>query len=855
MKLKIAKDELEFDQKPTLNKNFWDGEKLNPEVKDAIMAVIESFLESTNLEIGVDDIDEIEFTGSLANYNYSKFSDVDIHLLFDFSKLSKDPDFMRELLTAKAIIWNDRNNVTLFGHEAELYITDAGTDHHSTGVYSVKNDEWLVKPVRDPKLSAELNLNKVKDKADKISKEIDMLVVKDELSLEKLEKLKDKIKKMRVAGLETGGEFSTENLAFKLLRRRGELSTLSALMQQAKDAELSLDEDMEWWKKRRKKDNKNYRELMGYVGGKGVFKRKYASKNIGYPKSVSRRKLSKLGPPYIMDPPMKLPKSGPPGVGALEEAVLPNTAKSVLDYLETGKPVKMNLNKRDLVRGSLKCLTKHAYEIRKVGSQYNVKFVGDPNKFVDPSVKGNVVAGILNPKKDCILFDGDENVNTVILTDILNDAIKSGDLNNFEVADLPKAPKTKEEPKDDFKNESIIIGNSQRWSFAEALLDLVSGRGYKKTPLRILGKQVAKEGSSPKDWASSLKSVLVKTLQENKDKIGLIGLAFGDHRSGSSDTEIVNIIRSIIPDVEIVWMGAPPLWKEDFNKGANKARKANNKKIEEKSKSLNFTFINPYKIIKKGQKKYYRDNVHLNLEGAKAVLTDVPVKAKPSAKKVKKPGTVKRYASKIRTVPASSRNNIYGDVPVDQVEEVITAIENAAKKYNISPMTLYALVMYESGFNPYARYSTKGATGLFQFIEKTGKEYGMANYPKDFYDPNKNADAAARYMLRNKNKIEDALGREMKPAEEYLYYVAHNQGGGGASNLIRSAAKGCKKPCAGSKEANRKLDKAILGQAKVLAAAYNEGGPRGFLDYIKRTFNSRGAEGSRIAKEMLTDLK
>ena len=84
MKLKIAKDELEFDQKPTLNKNFWDGEKLNPEVKDAIMAVVESYLKSTNLELTVDDIDEIEFTGSLANYNYSKFSDVDIHLLFDF---------------------------------------------------------------------------------------------------------------------------------------------------------------------------------------------------------------------------------------------------------------------------------------------------------------------------------------------------------------------------------------------------------------------------------------------------------------------------------------------------------------------------------------------------------------------------------------------------------------------------------------------------------------------------------------------------------------------------------------------------------------------------------------------------
>ena len=197
MKLKIAKDELEFDQKPTLNKNFWNGKKLNPEVKDAIVAVVESFLKSTNLELTVDDIDEIEFTGSLANYNHNKFSDVDIHLLFDFSELGNDPDFMRELLTAKAINWNNRHNVTIFGHEVELYIADAKSDHHSTGVYSVKDDKWLIKPVKDAKLSAELNLNKVKDKADKISKQIDMLAVKDDVSLEKIESLKDKIKKMR----------------------------------------------------------------------------------------------------------------------------------------------------------------------------------------------------------------------------------------------------------------------------------------------------------------------------------------------------------------------------------------------------------------------------------------------------------------------------------------------------------------------------------------------------------------------------------------------------------------------------------------------------------------------------------
>ena len=316
MKLTIAKDELQFGHKQTLNKDFWKDEKLDAEVRLAIMAIVKNFLKTTNLEMTADEIDEIEFTGSLANYNYGKYSDVDIHLLFDFSKIGDDPEFMRDYLTTKAINWNNRHNVTIFGHEVELYITDAGSDHHSTGVYSVKDDKWLVKPVRDTKLSAELNLNKVKDKADKISKEIDMLVsVEGDLSLETIEGLKNKIKKMRVAGLETGGEFSIENLAFKLLRRRGELNTLYALMNQAQDAELSLDEDVEWWKNRRKKDNKNYRELMGFGKKKSVFKKKYAFKNVGKKNKLNRM----IGAPYMMDPPMKLPKSGPPGVGALEE--------------------------------------------------------------------------------------------------------------------------------------------------------------------------------------------------------------------------------------------------------------------------------------------------------------------------------------------------------------------------------------------------------------------------------------------------------------------------------------------------------------------------------------------------------
>ena len=440
MKLTIAKDELQFGHKQTLNKDFWKDEKLDVEVRLAIMAIVKNFLKTTNLEMTADEIDEIEFTGSLANYNYGKYSDVDIHLLFDFSKIGDDPEFMRDYLTTKAINWNNRHNVTIFGHEVELYITDAGSDHHSTGVYSVKDDKWLVKPVRDTKLSAELNLNKVKDKADKISKEIDMLVsVEGDLSLETIEGLKNKIKKMRVAGLETGGEFSIENLAFKLLRRRGELNTLYALMNQAQDAELSLDEDVEWWKKRRKKDNKNYRELMGYGKKKGVFKKKYAFKNVG-----KKNKLNRMsGAPYMINPQMKLPKSGPPGVGSLEEQYSQGTISTlnkVINKLDSGEPVEMKLT--DMTLSGFECLGPHSYTLKKSGDSYSIKLKQSVSSILSQQAKTMKGAGDFKPLEKCVYKAGDGIIDDVELKDIILDQLSAGKAEFVFVA--PKLPTFKQ---------------------------------------------------------------------------------------------------------------------------------------------------------------------------------------------------------------------------------------------------------------------------------------------------------------------------------------------------------------------------------------------------------------------------
>jgi hypothetical protein len=57
-----------------------------------------------------------------------------------------------------------------------------------------------------------------------------------------LEKFRYKLCKFRQSGLEKGGEFSTENLAFKLLRRAGYMEKLANLQNMTIDKQLSVAE-------------------------------------------------------------------------------------------------------------------------------------------------------------------------------------------------------------------------------------------------------------------------------------------------------------------------------------------------------------------------------------------------------------------------------------------------------------------------------------------------------------------------------------------------------------------------------------------------------------------------------------
>ena len=218
-----------------LNPLLWDRrENLHPEIRDQLMAIASDFSEF----LGVKDLDlkDITISGSNAAYSYTPYSDIDLHLVVDLSDVEHE-DVYRELFAAKKSIYNKENTITIKGIPVEVYVQDATQDHHSQGIYSILNNEWIQIPRR---IQADIDDMSVRSKYEDLSKRIKKVIKSNDLS--QMNTLMDKIRQMRGVGLAEKGEFGPENLAFKLLRNTGDLKKLQTARQAAKDQELSLKE-------------------------------------------------------------------------------------------------------------------------------------------------------------------------------------------------------------------------------------------------------------------------------------------------------------------------------------------------------------------------------------------------------------------------------------------------------------------------------------------------------------------------------------------------------------------------------------------------------------------------------------
>ena len=215
-----------------LNPRIWGrDEHLLPEVRERLLAIAADFQEF----LGVEDlnVEDITVSGSNAAYSYTKNSDIDLHLVVE---MPDDPVY-QELFAAKKYQYNDEHNIKIGGADVELYVQPADQAHHSQGIYSVKNSDWISIPQRK---RARIDDACVRDKVADLDARIHDAVRSGDES--KIATLADKIKAMRQAGLEQQGEFGCENLAFKMLRNSGCIKLLWDARRAAQDRELSLRE-------------------------------------------------------------------------------------------------------------------------------------------------------------------------------------------------------------------------------------------------------------------------------------------------------------------------------------------------------------------------------------------------------------------------------------------------------------------------------------------------------------------------------------------------------------------------------------------------------------------------------------
>jgi predicted nucleotidyltransferase len=229
--------------KDTLNPKVWENPEdpkkaiLMPKVRKALMRIAEEFVDDLGEDVFVEDI---YFMGSLVNFNWSEYSDFDLHVIVDFERYGKQEELYKELFDLKKKLFNDKHNIKIFGYDVEVYAQPSSEKANSDGVYSVMNDEWVHIPTKTHKnIDMSVLKTKIKSWTDKIDDAIEDSKFSGET--EKLKKLKDKLKNYRQSGLEKDGEFSYENLVFKYLRRSGHIGKLFDEKTKIKDKELSIE--------------------------------------------------------------------------------------------------------------------------------------------------------------------------------------------------------------------------------------------------------------------------------------------------------------------------------------------------------------------------------------------------------------------------------------------------------------------------------------------------------------------------------------------------------------------------------------------------------------------------------------
>lgn len=238
-----------------LNPALWTEDKtLKPAVKDKLLTIVFYFKDCLLEDEIPLDVRDVVILGSNASYNYTKDSDIDLHIIASTRDKNCPDNLWPKIYNAYKSLFNKKYDPMIAGHEVEVYVEENESAATSNGIYSIIEDKWIKEPDIDaiPDEIDEENFNKLFSEYEKEYRSL-----KDE----DIEAFIEKLYKLRQDGIVAGGEYSLGNLVFKEFRNKGYLDNLKDKLIELENREMSLDtaEPLDY----RALRIKRYRELAG----------------------------------------------------------------------------------------------------------------------------------------------------------------------------------------------------------------------------------------------------------------------------------------------------------------------------------------------------------------------------------------------------------------------------------------------------------------------------------------------------------------------------------------------------------------------------------------------------------------
>lgn len=218
-----------------LNPKLWKGTDLRPQVSKKLLMIAQTW--AAFAKIPPKAIKDVILVGGNANYNYTDYSDIDLHVVVDTKKIPECKGLLDEYLRGKKQLWGLIHDITIYGHDVELYAQDHTVPYtKGQGVYSIQHDKWIVKPKQQ---QVDLKDPALQQKVDQYIEKIQTLIDSN-AEEQTFEDMKKKFTEMRKSGLSQGGEFSLENMVFKELRNLGYIEKVDTYLRSRQDKRLSL---------------------------------------------------------------------------------------------------------------------------------------------------------------------------------------------------------------------------------------------------------------------------------------------------------------------------------------------------------------------------------------------------------------------------------------------------------------------------------------------------------------------------------------------------------------------------------------------------------------------------------------